>query len=480
MAKRTDAEKELARQARIQRAEARRQRLTERRQRSEQAMAQGPDVYAKRIIASWLQMPFVHFWYSLLYMICDYVLGGHIIVKNWQKLLVRAGYVSEGALGVAGVWALINHVAIIHNLLAGNPVTKQVIDPMNAFMMAAFTLIPDLILASAILMTFGRWGDCKNKEGRGAAVLWALVYSACTITFFCLTIYTLSTVGSVASSGDITKVVYASGTELQIRVISSFLYGLSEIVYAYTHKGQHSTVLQPAQPPAPTVDIAAILKEQAEKHEQITRELAEQHRQEMVSLSQSNNLQRIETQRLLTQIEELKQQVETPQIAGPAVSEEGLVDAVMKRLEARFETFLAQQARVSPATETPQIAGPAVSEEALITAVMKRIEARSETSQRRARTVSEVRESETGQHRALKGSRSTESASEQENGDSNVAVVEKHLEKDRSLNHRALARLTGISESTCYRIRKAWIKAHPVVSSDPNEQLEEEGEEAAI
>lgn len=169
MTKRTPEEKAQIRQARAQRIAKRQQRVAERRQRSEQAMAQGPDVYAKRIIASWLQIPFVHFWYSLLYMVCTYVFGGHIIVKNWQKLLVRAGYISEGALGVAGVWALVNHVAIIHNLLASNPLTRQIIDPMNAFMMAAFTLIPDLILASAILMTLSRYRPADPWAARPPA-----------------------------------------------------------------------------------------------------------------------------------------------------------------------------------------------------------------------------------------------------------------------------------------------------------------------
>lgn len=451
MTKRTAEEKEQARQARAQ-------RIAERRQRSAQAMAQGPDVYARHIIASWLQVPFIHFWYSLLYMVCDYVFGGHIIVKNWQKLLVKAGYVSEGALGVAGVWALVNHVAIIHNLLAGNPLTRQIIDPMNGFMMAAFTLIPDLILASAILMTFSRWADCRQQEGRGVAVLWALIYSGCTITFFGLTIYTLSTVGSVASSGDITKVIYASGTELQIRVISSFLYGLSEIVYAYTHRGQSSrTVLQP---PVPALDVEAIvnkaLTEQAAKSEQLMCDLAEQHRQEVANL-----------------------RTETLQIVGPVVSEEGIVEAVMKQLEARFETFLTQQARVSSPPETLQIAGPTVSEEAIVSAVMKHLDARLETLQAQQTRVSEARETPgTGSSRTRK--QSAPSAPEQENGASNEATIHKYLEKDRSINHRKLSALTGISESTCYRIRKAWIAAHPVVSSDPNEKLEEEEEEAAM
>lgn len=477
MAKQTPEEKELARQARAQRKAAekelarqahaeRQQRITERRQRSEQAMAAGPDVYAKRIIASWLQVPFIHFFYSLLYIVFDYVFGGHIVVKNWQKLLVKTGYISEGALGVAGVWALVNHVAIIHNLLASNPLTKQIIDPMNGFMMAAFTLIPDLILASAILMTFARWADCRPKEGRVVAVLWALLYSGCTITFFCLTIYTLSTVGSVASSGDITKVIYASGTELQIRVISSFIYSLSEVIYAHTHKGHNSASFQPAKPPAPVLDVEAIvnkaLTEQTAKNEQVMRDLAEQ--------------QHTEIQRLLVQVDELKQRPETPQIAAHVVSEETIVNTIMKQLEDRFETLLSQQARVSGAGETLQIAGPAVSEETIVNTVMKHLDARLETFKAQQTRVSAVREAEgAGSPRIRKQSAS--SAPEQENGASNEAIIHKYLEKDRGINHRKLSTLTGISESTCYRIRKAWIAAHPVVASNPNEVVEDEENE---
>lgn len=484
MTKQTDAEKELARQARAQRSAARQQRSAERHVRSEQAMALGPDVYAKRIMSSWLQIPVFHFFYSLLHMICDYVFGGHIIVKNWQRILVRTGYISEGALGVAGVWALINHVAIIHNLLAGNPLTKPIIDSMNGFMMGSFTLIPDLILASAILMTFSRWGDCRQKEGRGLAVLWAILYSGCTATFFGLTIYTLSTVGSVASSGDITKVIYASGTELQIRVISSFIYGLSEVVYTYTHKGHSSGVIfQPIQPTAPASNVEAIVKqalaEQAAKSEQVAHDLAEQHRQEMARLNQSNHLQHIETQRLLTQIEDMKQRAETPQTTSPSVSEEAIVSVVMEHLDARFETLLTQQAHVSPAPETLQLTSPSVSEEAIVSAVMKHLDARFETLQARQARVSVDRAASiAGSPRTRK--QSTSIASEQENGASNEAVIHTHLEQDRSLNHRKLASLTGISESTCYRIRKAWIQAHPVVSSNPDEKIEDEEDEAAM
>lgn len=449
MTQQTPEEKAQAKLARMKRAEERKQRSIARRQRSEEAMAQGPHVYASSIIASWLQIPIIHFWYSLFSLICDYIFGGHIIVKNWQKLLVRTGYISEGALGVAGVWALVNHVAIIHNMLAGNSLTKQIIDPMNGFMMGSFTLIPDLILASAILMTFSRWGACRQKEGRTISILWATLYSACTVTFFGLTLYTLSTVGSVAGSGDITKVIYASGTELQIRVISSFIYGLSEVIYAYTHKGQNSATL--FQPATPAPDVAAIVNkaitEQAAKHEQAMHDL----HQELATLTQ---------------------QLETPQSVVPAVSEESIVEAVMKQLDTRIETFLTQQqARVS-ITETPQSAAPTVSEEAIVSSIMKQLEARLETSPKRQIP------QETSTTRTRK--QSTPSTPEQENGASNEAVIHKHLEEDRSINHRKLAALTGISESTCYRIRKAWIQAHPVVSSDPNETVEEEEDETAM
>jgi hypothetical protein len=352
----TKTPEQLARQAekfreQLARQEERTRQITERRTRSALAMAQGPDVYARRIIASCLQIPFIHFWYSLFYIIFDYIFGGHIIVKTWQKALIKAGYISEGALGVAGLWALANHA--LHNFLVMNPLTNSIIDPMNAFTMGSFTLIPDLILASAIIVTINRYRAMVKKEGSDAW-LWAVAYTIPTIIFACLTAYTLSTVNSLAGGGDMSKVIYATGTELQIRVLSAYFYGLIEILYAFTHKGEGHGLTGLA-PVTPQINVQALIDQalaaQAAQHEQHLRTLATQQDQRLQLVDQ-------EQQRLLATV----QRIEDSILTLPTIDIQELITAAINDQEQRMRISIQE---ISEQAAPLQIAAPAVDSEAL-------------------------------------------------------------------------------------------------------------------
>lgn len=413
----------------------------------------------------------------------DFFLNGHFILATGKWVALVGARTAVTVLFFASLWVAGEstvHPFMVQIVSLIPFVTTSTLDNLA---LTAFTWLPEIIVLEAILKTVFFAIDVIKGEKRVWSSIWGGIYLPLTGVFIYIAITTfMSYITTHAADQSNTGM-------LLFRALMAWIYSVVEMAYpAIYRKMYHADAPAHAAgsastPATPPVDIEAIvnnaLAEQATKSEQVARDLAEQHRQEMANLSQSNNLQRIETQRLLTQIEELKQQIETPQIAGPAVSEAGIVDAVMKQLEARFETFLAQQARVSPAPETLQIAGPAVSEETIVNAVMKHLDARLETFQAQQTRVSEIHETPgAGSPRTRKTS--APSAPEQENGESNEAIIHKHLEKDRSLNHRKLSALTGISESTCYRIRKAWITAHPVVASNPDEVVEDEEDDAAM
>ena len=436
---------------------------TERARRSAEAMAQGPDVYAKRIIASSLQVPFIHFWYSLFYIVFDYIFGGHIIVKTWQKALIKAGYISEGALGVAGLWALANHV--LHSYLAANPVTNSVIDPLNAFTMAAFTLIPDLILASAILVTINRYKSWISKEEK-VAWLWALAYTLPTIIFACLTAYTLSTVSSLAGGGDASKVIYASGTELQIRVLSAYFYGLIEILFAFTHKGAtHGfQALTPQQPPVDVNAINQALADQAAKQQEALHDLAEQHRQDMDNFNQrqeqQHNLQQIELQHLRSQV----QQTSVATIDPNAVADD-VAEIVLQRLDQHIHNLLQQRTRVAEidpntvATIVLQQLGPQV-----------RDLVQQATAQLPAAPKQALLDAPKGRQRATQATQeesNTPDQQDQQKSDTasatgKTAYILDLLDKDPSLKVPDLVRLANCDRTLAWRARDRWEKAHRV------------------
>jgi len=360
MKKKTISPEQQALLAEKVRLHAERKRLaaearTERRARSAEAMAQGPDVYAKRIIAGWFQIPFIHFWYSLFRLVFDYIFGGHIIVKNWQRLLITAGYVSEGALGVAGLWALTNHA--LHSFLVLNPFSNSMIDPMNAFTMGAFTLIPDLILASAILVTINRYKAWVGKENKWAW-LWALLYTGPTICFACLTVYTLSTVSSLAGGGDASKIIYATGLELQIRVISAYIYGLIEVLYAFTHKGEaHGfQALTPQQPTLTQVDVQALINQallvQATQYDTALQAMADQQDQRLHLANQ-------EQQRLLSTVQRIEDSISIM----PTMDIQELITAALNDQEQRMRISIQE---ISEQKALLQIAAPVVDSDALV------------------------------------------------------------------------------------------------------------------
>ncbi|HEU5375511.1 MAG TPA: hypothetical protein VFV38_08745 [Ktedonobacteraceae bacterium] len=461
MAKQTPEERQQRLQAKAAaRAEHQRQVLetrAARRARSAEAMVLGPDVYAKRIIASSLQVPFIHFWYSLFYIVFDYIFGGHIIVKTWQKALIKAGYISEGALGVAGLWALANHV--LHSYLASNPVTNSVIDPLNAFTMAAFTLIPDLILASAILVTINRYKAWINKEGK-ADWLWALAYTVPTIIFACLTAYTLSTVSSLAGGGDASKVVYASGTELQIRVLSAYFYGLIEILFAFTHKGNGHTVLVPAQTPQPApvpqtpqIDVQQIINDAVSAATKVVADVATEQKGMISDLSQrlenATNLQRVQHAGLLAQVQ---QKPATP----ATIDNDAVANIVMQRIEVRLQTLLQQYTTVAPATN-PEMQALSGAQNAGLLNAPRAQQPDAPEKQDQATYPNNVR---TFQQRKSSGQATPASGK--------TAQIFDLLDGNPDLEPVELARLVSCDRTVAWKAKKRWMTDHKIVNSTPD------------
>lgn len=210
-------------------------------------------------------------------------------------------------------------------------------------------------------------------------------------------------------------------TLIVIRSASSVLYG--RVVHAL--KSEHE-VEQPAQPPMPTpapVDIANVVEQAVQ-----------------------NAMQQL------------------PPV--PSLDMESVLETVTARFETRLqgqmEAWRTQQVTVSPAMETRHIAAPETVSEPIIEGVSrtvskpakKRVSSRHKKPARQARKTTRIEDDET--------------------------VISGLLDEDQSRSHRVLSSMTGIPESTAYRLRKRYFETHQrnTVSSEPEEQPKAQDETA--
>jgi len=172
----------------------------------------------------------------ILSAIVSYFLNGHAVVGFVRWLARTAGYIAESALMLATLYVTLNSVAhvLVTWILPGT-----VIEALNYLSIVSFSLLPELIVASAIQMTVDHWSVfARDRRGANPAWLWGSLYTAPTVIFLVMTV---TTIASFTQS--VGNPLQATGTALTIRVLTGWAYALIEILFAQIGKKSYSSML---------------------------------------------------------------------------------------------------------------------------------------------------------------------------------------------------------------------------------------------
>lgn len=154
-----------------------------------------------------------------------YVWSGQWIVDIVRRLIKTAGTIAESAFLLATIYVTINNVA---HLLIKWTIPDKVIGVLNQIAVICFSVLPELIVVSAILVAYDHW--CMWKETKERTMLsWAIAYTIPTTCFTVMTIITLSTFVNVESTQDISPT--ATGWMLVIRCLAGWFYALLQMMW---------------------------------------------------------------------------------------------------------------------------------------------------------------------------------------------------------------------------------------------------------
>jgi Holliday junction resolvase-like predicted endonuclease len=262
------------------------------------------------------------------------------------------------------------------------------------------------------------------KRQGGLYWIWALIYSPLTLAFLGIAIYTFT---SFLANGSASVVISATGKAdgaTLIRALTGWSYALVELLHAGVG-ARYSSCASETTTTVPQVDIQATISQAigelaAQLQDEQARLFEELGKQQEQRLGQMDLQQQ---QHLLMAIQEVKARV-------PTIDHQTLIEAVSAtcetHLQAKIEALLSKPVTVSPVSETLHIAGP--------------------------RNVSPTPKRNP---RAGKATLTTRAKTEGE-GDPET-VVYRLLDEDGSRTHRVIAKMTGIPDTTVYRIRKRYL-----------------------
>ncbi len=154
-----------------------------------------------------------------------FFIDGHAIVALGHWLVVTAGRIAETALLLATLWVTAANVApdLVTGAL-GSPMVQMI----SGLALIAFSLLPEIIVFSAIVTSFQHWQKFfRDRRAANAEWLWGILYTLPTGMFIALTVITISSF--VTSEG---AVAHATGVALVARCLSGWFYSLVELVAA--------------------------------------------------------------------------------------------------------------------------------------------------------------------------------------------------------------------------------------------------------
>lgn len=164
-----------------------------------------------------------------------YLTSGQFVVDLVRNLVKTAGNMAESAFLLATIYVTINNVA---HLLVTWIFPPAYIAVANQISVIAFSVLPELIVASAILTTYDHWSMYAQTKRRDALV-WSCAYTLPTTIFAVMTIITLSSFVDVQSTANISPT--ATGWMLVTRCLAGWTYALAQMIYSQRGKVGYSS-----------------------------------------------------------------------------------------------------------------------------------------------------------------------------------------------------------------------------------------------
>jgi hypothetical protein len=153
-----------------------------------------------------------------------------IDIVHW--LLDVGGTIAVSAFLLGTTYVIINLVA--HQLLLwvvfGH---TNVIDTLNQIAMITFSVLPELIVISAIKQCYEMWVLSFGSR-RIECFVWSVLFTMPTLVFMAMTYVTISGFVSLES---VHQTYQLTGSNLQLRVVSGLFYGVTQKLYTEIGRG---------------------------------------------------------------------------------------------------------------------------------------------------------------------------------------------------------------------------------------------------
>lgn len=167
-----------------------------------------------------------------------YIVTGAWIVDLVRWLVDTGGNIAESAFVLATVYVTINTVA---HLLVSWLLPDSLITSLNQISVIAFSVLPELIVVAAMVITFDHWKMVVNTR-RFDAWVWAIAYTLPTLVFLGMTIYTITSFVSFEAANSTTS-PQATGAILVIRCLAGWSYGIAQMLWVKRGKKGYAGVV---------------------------------------------------------------------------------------------------------------------------------------------------------------------------------------------------------------------------------------------
>lgn len=213
-----------------------------------------------------------------------YILGCYWIEDAGNGLILVAGRISEKALLFATLYVTAEYIAhaFIQAILGA-----WIMNGLNSIALIAFSLLPEIILASAIKTTLEHWQRFNiSRKWRNPAIIWAILYTILTVGFLVMTVATIS--GFVISESATGDPLLATGGWLVARCLAGWVYSLVSLIWATAGKHGLQAMLmglraQVAELQATVASQTKAMADQATEHQKAIELQATQHDQAIKS-----------------------------------------------------------------------------------------------------------------------------------------------------------------------------------------------------
>lgn len=184
-----------------------------------------------------------------------YVFTGGWVVDLVRWMIDTGGNIAESAFILATVYVTLNTVA---HLLVSWLLPDRAITTLNQISIIAFSVLPELIVVSALAVCFDHWRMVYTTR-RLDAWVWAILYSLPTVVFLGMTVFTITsfvsfevanttTVHHMVNGKLITELVQAgsytaTGPMLVTRCLAGWSYGTIRMIFAKLGKPGYTSMI---------------------------------------------------------------------------------------------------------------------------------------------------------------------------------------------------------------------------------------------